>query len=60
MRATLPRTVEPIPDTRLIPGVFFYRLTIMINRYLFELIFSVMTLCGVLLACVLFLTDSVI
>ncbi len=32
----------------------------MINRYLFELIFSVMTLCGVSLACALFLTDSVI
>lgn len=32
----------------------------MINRYLFELIFSVMTLSGVLLACALFLTDSVI
>ncbi len=32
----------------------------MFNRYLFELIFSVMTLCGVLLACALFLTDSVI
>ncbi|CFQ44508.1 Uncharacterised protein [Yersinia bercovieri] len=32
----------------------------MINRYLFELIFGVVTLCGLLLACVLLLTDSVI
>ncbi|MBF1996322.1 hypothetical protein HW114_12975 [Serratia symbiotica] len=40
------------------PGVFFWGYVVMIHRYLFEVIFSVVTLCGLIAGWELFLAGS--
>ena len=41
-----------------LPGVFFEGYHMMINRYMFEVIFSAVTLCGLIVAWELFLADG--
>lgn len=43
------------PDS---PGVFFWGCVVMIHRYLFEVIFSVITLCGLIAGWEFFLAGS--